>query len=187
MIESPKIKLLNIKKLTTEYWKSIYRILFGINIEIPPLIEERNLWPIFVHKDISIQTLVNLIDDFNDIVGLHEAFQDLNDTRDNDSYLVWVKPEYEVSTYLGKSLSEIDKMDVKSISLKEYYLLCIAIKSISGHNLDTTTRTICGGSRFPNGSAPNMTYNKRVDCTVFEPKQFGMNIGTREILDYRKI
>ena len=175
---------------TLEHCKKIYRNLFVLDIDIIQIEERNDMLPIVVHKDIALQHLLNLITYFPDAVSRSSnVFQRYEHKRISGySYVVWVKPELNVSTYLNYSLAEIDEMNILGTSIIEYYLLCIFVKSFTGHNLDYKTRTLCSGSRCPDNGALNMLYNGIIDSSGHEDKdQKVANMGVREIFHYQKI
>ncbi len=84
-----------------------------------------------------------------------------NDRNPTEHYVVWVRDRVEADEeHKNKSANEIQKQNIKGITLLERMIFGLKYWSETGNHLDTENITLCTGSRYGAGHLPNVDWSR---------------------------
>lgn len=91
---------------------------------------------------------------------LDKKTQGRNDREPIDHYAIWVRERREADEELKNlSAEDLEKKNIKGITLLERLLLELKFWDETGEHLDVKNITLCAGSRYSNGNVPNADWN----------------------------
>jgi hypothetical protein len=174
-------------------WQNFYEKLFGKKYDFSEVrIPEKpsvGRWRLLVIIDLTLEQLYAKCkelfpcwrwtdEDLDKTVSWNE--RDAN----NGSYAIWVKDEVEADEELKNlSANDIKAKGVKTETLAERLIHELGFFNETGKHLDVKNATLCAGSRYSDGSVPNVHFHPdygEVDVFWYDPDNHRDRLRARE-------
>jgi hypothetical protein len=168
-------------------WKMFYKELFGIecdfaNLAIPKrkkgfdrlIVVAKGMTPMKLYAKVKeLCPAWKYMDNLDPITSERKADRD---------YTIWVRDRVEADEELKNlSASDLKAKDVPGITLEERLLYELKFFKEAGKHLDVTNVTLCSGSRNPDGSVPNVTWDgSKVRVGWYDPDDQGGRLRSRQ-------